>query len=135
MGKTYRYGVFGVGRIGKVHVAIVQEQGHQIVAIGDEAQAAVAAAQDELAVGGVSAFTDSAQMAQEMAGELDAVIIASHTKNHAKDALPFVRAKVPIYLEKPLTDGLQEAFDFVETIGRDPHQIQIGLQRDRKSVV
>lgn len=129
MGKTYRYGVFGVGRIGKVHAAIVQEQGHQIVAIGDEAQAAVAAAQDELAVGGVSAFTDPAQMAQEMAGELDAVIIASHTKNHAKDALPFVRAKVPIYLEKPLTDGLQEAFDFVETIGRDPHQIQIGLQR------
>ncbi len=127
--KTYKYGVFGVGRIGKVHAAIVQQQGHQIVAIGDEAQAAVTAAQDELRLGGVRIFNDSAQMAQEMADELDAVIIASHTKDHARDALPFVKAEIPIYLEKPLTDGLQEAFEFVAAIGRNPRQIQIGLQR------
>lgn len=129
MGKTYSYGVFGVGRIGKVHAAIVQRQGHQIVAIGDEAQAAVAAAQGELALDGVRIFNNSALMAQEMADELDAVIIASHTKDHARDALPFVKANIPIYLEKPLTDGLQEAFEFVAAIGRDPRQIQIGLQR------
>lgn len=129
MGKTYQYGVYGVGRIGKVHAAIVQEQGHQIVTIGDDEQAAVVAAQDELNAGNVKTFNDPAQMAREMAGELDAVIIASHTKNHAKDALPFVEAKIPIYLEKPLTDDLQEAFAFVEAIGRDPHLIQIGLQR------
>jgi myo-inositol 2-dehydrogenase / D-chiro-inositol 1-dehydrogenase len=129
MSKTYKYGVFGIGRIGKVHAAIVQQQGHQVVAIGDEAQAAVVVAQDELALGGVRTFHDPALMAQEMAGEMDAVIIASHTKDHARDALPFVKAKIPIYLEKPLTDGLQEAFAFVAAIGRDAHQIQIGLQR------
>ena len=39
MSKTYKYGVFGAGRIGKVHASIVREQGHQIVALGDEAQA------------------------------------------------------------------------------------------------
>jgi myo-inositol 2-dehydrogenase/D-chiro-inositol 1-dehydrogenase len=127
--KIYKYGVYGVGRIGKVHAAIVQEQGHQIVALGDEAQTAVAVAQDELKLGEVSTFTDPTQMARKMAGGLDAVIIASHTKHHAKDALPFVEAKIPIYLEKPLTDGLQEAFEFVTAIGRDPRQIQIGLQR------
>ena len=129
MRKTYKYGVFGVGRIGKVHASIVQQQGHQIVAIGDEAQAAIEAAQEELALGGVRTFHDPARMAQEMAGAMDAVIIASHTKDHARDALPFVKAKIPVYLEKPLTDGLQEAFEFVEAIGRDLHQIQIGLQR------
>jgi myo-inositol 2-dehydrogenase/D-chiro-inositol 1-dehydrogenase len=129
MGKIYKYGVFGVGRIGKVHASIVREQGHQIVAIGDEAQAAVVAAQDELALAGVRTFHDAAQMAQEMAGAMDAVIIASHTKDHARDALPFVKAKIPVYLEKPLTDGLQEAFAFVAAIGREPRQIQIGLQR------
>jgi myo-inositol 2-dehydrogenase/D-chiro-inositol 1-dehydrogenase len=127
--KVYKYGVYGVGRIGKVHAAIVQEQGHQIVALGDDAPAAVNAAQDELNLGGVKAFHDPAQMAQEMTGAMDAVIIASHTKNHARDALPFVQAKIPIYLEKPLTDDLQESFAFVEAIGRDPHLIQIGLQR------
>src|SRR5262245_48066334 len=121
--KTYKYGVYGVGRIGKVHASIVQNQGHQIVAIGDDVQAAVEAAQAELEVGGVKSFLDPALMAQEMAGAMDAAIIASHTKNHARDALPFVKAKIPIYLEKPLTDGLQEAFEFVAAIGRDPHQI------------
>ena len=129
MVKTYKYGVFGVGRIGKVHASIVQNQGHQIVAIGDEVQAAGDDAQAELNLAGVSSFLDPNLMAQEMVGVMDAVIIASHTKNHARDALPFVKAKIPIYLEKPLTDGLQEAFDFVAAIGRDPHQIQIGLQR------
>lgn len=129
MGRTFRYGVFGLGRIGKVHASIVQNQGHQIVAIGDEAQAAVVNAQDELELGDVRTFLDPGRMVQEMIGAMDAVIIASHTKNHGRDALPFVKAKIPVYLEKPLTDGLQEAFAFVEAIGRDPHQIQIGLQR------
>lgn len=129
MSKTYKYGVFGMGRIGKVHASIVQNQGHQIVAIGDDVHAAIVDAQNELELGGVKIFHDPALMAQEMAGAMDAVIIASHTRNHARDALPFTNAKIPIYLEKPLTDGLQEAFEFVEAIGREPHQIQIGLQR------
>ncbi len=129
MGKTFKYGVYGVGRIGKVHAAIVQQQGHQLVALGDDVPAAVVAAQAELNAGDVQTFNDPTQMAREMAGVIDAMIIASHTQHHAKDALPFVHARTPIYLEKPLTDDLQEAFAFVETIGRDPHQIQIGLQR------
>lgn len=129
MSKVFQYGVFGVGRIGKVHARLVQEQGHLLIAIGDESRAAVLAAQEELDARNAILFDDPAKMARDLAGTLDAVILASHTKHHAKDALPFVQAKIPIYLEKPLTDDLQEAFDFVETIGQDPHQIQIGLQR------
>jgi predicted dehydrogenase len=129
MSKKFNYGVYGVGRIGKVHAAIVQEQEQRIVAIGDDVQAAIVAAQKELDAGSVKTFNDPAEMARAMAGEIDAMIIASHTKDHARHALPFVQAQIPIYLEKPLTDDLQEAFEFVETIGRDLHQIQIGLQR------
>lgn len=129
MTKTFRYGVYGVGRIGKVHASIVQNQGHQVVAIGDDEPAAVDAAVSELDLAGVMTFNDPARMVRETAGELDAVIIASHTKHHARDALPFVRAGIPVYLEKPLTDDLVEAFDFVVAVGRDPRLIQIGLQR------
>jgi myo-inositol 2-dehydrogenase / D-chiro-inositol 1-dehydrogenase len=129
VGKTFKYGIYGVGRMGKVHAAIVQDQGHQVVALGDDAPAAVRAAQEELELRSVETFHDPARMADELSGVLDAVIIASHTKQHARDALPYVRAKIPLYLEKPLTDGLQEAFAFVTAIGRDPHQLQIGLQR------
>ena len=129
MSKQFRYGVYGVGRIGKVHAAIVREQGQQVVAIGDDVQAAVVAAQQEAGLTTVQTFNDPTAMAQALAGKIDAMIIASHTKDHARHALPFVQARIPIYLEKPLTDDLGEAFAFVETIGRDPHQIQIGLQR------
>lgn len=129
MSNVFRYGVYGVGRIGKVHAAIVQEQGQQIVAIGDDVQAAVDAAQRELDLPSVQTFNDAAAMAQALAGKIDAMIIASHTKDHARHALPFVQAHIPVYLEKPLTDDLGEAFAFVEAIGRNPRQIQIGLQR------
>ena len=129
MGKTFNYGVYGVGRIGKVHAAIVKEQGHRIAAMGDDVPAALVAAQKELDAGSMHTFNDPAEMIGSMTGELDAMIIASHTKDHARHALPFVRAGIPIYLEKPLTDDLGEAFRFVEAIGRDPHHIQIGLQR------
>ena len=129
MGKTFNYGVYGLGRIGKVHAAIVKEQGQQIIAIGDDVQAAIVAAQNELDAGSVNRFNDPSEMIRSMTGEIDAMIIASHTKDHARHALPFVQAHIPIYLEKPLTDNLREAFHFVEAIGRDPHQIQIGLQR------
>jgi myo-inositol 2-dehydrogenase / D-chiro-inositol 1-dehydrogenase len=129
MSRSFNYGVYGVGRIGKVHAAIVREQGQRIVALGDDVQAAVVAAQQELDAGDVKTFNDPAEMAHALTGEIDAMIIASHTRDHARHALPFVQAQIPVYLEKPLTDDLREAFDFVEAIGRDPHQLQIGLQR------
>src|SRR5688572_5882887 len=129
MEKICNYGVYGVGRIGKAHASIIQDQGHRILAIGDDEPAAVAAAQEELDLGVVKTFHDPTLMAREMSGAIDAIVIASHTKNHARDALPFVKAEIPIYLEKPLTDGLREAFEFVSAIGRGSRQIQIGLQR------
>lgn len=129
MSKTFKYGVYGVGRIGRVHAAIVIGQGQEVIAIGDDEQGAINVALEELAVGEVKTFTDAATMANEMAGKIDAMIIASHTKDHARHALPFVKNGIPVYLEKPLTDDLRESFDFIDSIGRAANQVQIGLQR------
>ena len=129
MGKQFKYGVYGVGRIGRVHAAIVIEQGQDVVAIGDDEPAAIDIALSELDVGPLPTFTDASTMAKEMAGKVDAMIIASHTRDHARHALPFVKAGIAVYLEKPLTDDLEESFDFIEAIGRAADQIQIGLQR------
>ena len=46
MTSQLNYAFFGVGRIGCVHAAIVSEQGHSIVAIGDEVDRAIALARD-----------------------------------------------------------------------------------------
>jgi myo-inositol 2-dehydrogenase/D-chiro-inositol 1-dehydrogenase len=125
--KTFRYGLFGVGRIGRVHGGIVEAQGHRIVAVGDENPAALPPALRRLGAPDVATFTDPAAMLE--ACPLDAVVVASHTKDHARHARPFVEAGIPVYLEKPLTSELPEAFEFVEAIGTDPTLIQIGLQR------
>ena len=111
MSRVFRYGLFGVGRIGRVHGQIVRDQGHTITAIGDENQAAVDEAVRVLGEPAAATFTDP------------------HTKDHARHARPFVEAGIPVYLEKPLTAELPEAFDFVEAIGTDRTSIQIGLQR------
>ncbi len=127
MSRTFRYGLFGVGRIGRVHGQIVKAQGHTIRAVGDEVLPAATEAVTLLGEPDAAIFTSAADMAA--AGGLDAVIISSHTKDHARHAEPFVAAGIPVYLEKPLTAELPEAFDFVATIGTSRDLVQIGLQR------
>lgn len=125
--KAFRYGLFGVGRCGCVHGEILLAQGQSLVALGDENAEALKVAAQRMGLSGVPTFGDAASMARS--GGLEAVVIASHTKDHARHAEPFVRAGIPVYLEKPLTADLREAFAFVKAIGRQPTLIQIGLQR------
>src|SRR5687767_8615199 len=127
MTPPFRYGLYGVGRIGRVHGQILQEQGQEIVAIGDQNAEAIQQAIEILKVPKARTATDPAALAK--AGGLDAVVISSHTRDHARDATPFIKAGIPVYLEKPLTADLPEAFSFVETIGADRRLLQIGLQR------
>lgn len=127
MAKTFRYGLYGVGRIGRVHGQIVKEQGHLIAAVGDEVEAAAVEAAQALDEPAAPIFTDPGEMVAKTG--LDAVIISSHTKDHARDARPFVAAGIPAYVEKPLTSELPEAFDFVEAVGTERNLVQIGLQR------
>jgi myo-inositol 2-dehydrogenase / D-chiro-inositol 1-dehydrogenase len=122
-----RYGLFGVGRCGCVHGQILIAQGQQIVALGDENESALSAAVRKLGLPKAAVFKDAAAMSRY--DQLDAVVIASHTKDHARDALPFVQAGIPVYLEKPLTADLQDAFAFVKQIGLQENLLQIGLQR------
>jgi myo-inositol 2-dehydrogenase/D-chiro-inositol 1-dehydrogenase len=124
-----KIGIFGIGRIGRVHAAIAQSQGQEIVCIGDDS---LACCKDALSVLGldekkVSVFGSAEEMAKS--GLADAVVVASHTKDHARHGLPFIEAGVPIYMEKPLTADLTEAFEFTARVGSSRTLLQIGLQR------
>ncbi len=122
-----RYGLFGIGRCGCVHGEILLGQGQRIVALGDESPEALGAAARRLGLPEAAQFTDPATMARR--GGMDAVVISSHTKDHARHAAPFIHAGIPVYLEKPLTADLNEAFSFVRQIGGRRNILQIGLQR------
>lgn len=123
----FRYGLYGVGRCGCVHGQILLAQGQSIVALGDENPAAIEPAKSRLGLKVTAEFHDASAMAER--GGIDAVVISSHTQNHARDATPFIRAGIPVYLEKPLTADLAEAFSFVQSMGRGRGVLQIGLQR------
>ena len=84
MTQPLNYAVFGVGRIGRVHAAIVAEQGHSIVAIGDEADGAIDLTRHVLNLPFVPTFNGPQKMIETMGDSIDAVIIASHTKDHAR---------------------------------------------------
>lgn len=126
---TFRYAVFGTGRIGVVHAGLVRSQGCEVVALGDENPDAVAAAKESLNLPAVECFSDAPQMAASLAGRVDGVIVSSHTRDHARDAGPFLAAGLPVYLEKPITDDLTEAFQFCETVSSGGPGVQLGLQR------
>ncbi|MEM7009223.1 MAG: Gfo/Idh/MocA family oxidoreductase [Thermodesulfobacteriota bacterium] len=122
-----KYGVFGTGRAGRVHAKIILDLGHEIVCIGDRRTAASIKTKEIL-----SLRCDIQNSPEEMMSEhpeIEAVIVATPTNDHAKDALPFIQAKIPVYLEKPLTDDLCESFEFLKNIGLEPNVLQIGLQR------
>ncbi len=126
-----RYVVFGVGRIGRVHARILMAQGQEIVALGDESDVCVTEAANELELLQVPRFSSASAMAAACKQlRVEAAVIASHTFQHARDGLPFLKAGIPVYMEKPLTSELAEAFEFVAQIGTTNHRlIQVGLQR------
>ena len=122
-----KLGVYGVGRMGRIHAKLVMDSGNEITCIGDDANGAVDTAVKELSLS-CNSYLSTEDMIENHP-ELEAVIIASHTKDHARHALPFIHAGIPVYLEKPLTDDLIEAFEFVAEVGTENNVLQIGLQR------
>jgi predicted dehydrogenase len=108
---------------------LVRSQGCDVVAVGDDAAAAAELGRAELGLDPSAVFTDAGAMVDAMADRMDGVIIASHTCDHARHALPFLGAGLPVYLEKPITDDLVEAFDFASSLSADGPGVQLGLQR------
>ena len=122
-----KYGVYGVGRIGRIHARLVMDLGSEITCIGDDSKGALKVAVDELSLE-CDTYLNTTEMIENHP-EMEAVIIASHTKDHARHALPFIQAALPVYLEKPLTDDLAESFQFVADVGTRENILLIGLQR------
>ena len=129
-----RLGVFGVGRMGKVHVETLIELHRRdiavLTALGDRHQPTLdsALAGAHLDANRLSTFDDAAEMAAS--GILDAVVIASRTEHHTDDALAFAARGIPVMLEKPMAASIAEAARFSAALGPDGDRlVQIGFQR------
>ena len=105
---SLRIAVIGVGHLGKHHARILSSlPGVELVAVVDtnrERAAEIAAAS------GTRGLFDS----RELLGHVDAVTVAVPTELHRDVALPFLKAGVPVLVEKPIARSLAEADQLIE---------------------
>lgn len=58
--------------------------------------------------------------------KLDGVIIASPTRVHGKVAIPFLKAGIPLLIEKPLTDSLESATGLQQLAKKTKTKVLVG---------
>jgi predicted dehydrogenase len=102
-----RVAVVGVGHLGKHHARILSAlPGVRLVAVVDTNRPR---AEEIAAAHHTRALFD----ARQLAGEVDAVTIAVPTELHCEIALPFLKAGVPVLVEKPMARSLAEADEMI----------------------
>ena len=105
---TLRVAVIGVGHLGKHHARILSSlPGVELAAVADTNRTR---AEEIAAANGTRAVFD----AHELLGQVDAVTLAVPTELHRDIALPFLKAGVPVLVEKPMARTLEEADQLIE---------------------
>ena len=107
----------------------------ELVALGDRREstraaaiAAVSQAMDSDPSNRPAQFDDPRKMAAALV--LNGVVVASRTEDHAADSRAFTSRGIPVMVEKPMANSVDEAVQFVKHLGPDgPHLVQVALQR------
>jgi predicted dehydrogenase len=95
--------VIGVGHLGRHHARILAGMpGVELVAVVDANEPR---AREIAEIHGTRALGDAAALA----GQVDAVVVATPTASHAAVAAPFLEAGTAVLVEKPLSRSLAEA--------------------------
>ncbi len=105
---SLRVAVIGVGHLGKHHARILSSlPGVDLVAVVDTNRSRA----DEIAE---TNGTRAAYHWRDVAGQVDAVTVAVPTEMHPEIALPFLKARVPVLVEKPIARTLFEADGMID---------------------
>jgi predicted dehydrogenase len=115
-----RLGVVGCGRMGKLHARVLSEM-PQVELVG-VADTSALAAEALAAQRKCRAFTDASQLLDLV----DAAVIAVPTVHHLSVARPFVAAGKGVLIEKPLSNELAAAREFIELARRTHAVVQVG---------
>src|SRR5437899_11513785 len=130
MSQKLRVAVIGAGAFGQNHCRVVHESERaQLAAIVDTdgARAGAAAAQYQ-----TEALTD----ARELAGKIDAAIIAAPTTLHSDIGCALLEAGIDVLVEKPIAHDLAGADRLVEAAERHGRILQVGhLERFKPAVI
>jgi predicted dehydrogenase len=117
---SLRVGVVGVGHLGRHHARILSAlPGVELVGVADTNRAR---AEEVAALHGTRALFD----ARDLSGLVDAVTVAVPTEVHRDIALPFLKAGVPVLVEKPMARTLAEADELIAAAARSNAALAVG---------
>ena len=127
---SLRIGVIGVGYLGQHHARIFAELEHiELAGVSDTNTARA----DEIAAKhGCASFGDW----KELVGQCDAVSIVTPTTTHHEIALTCLKAGKDVFIEKPITESLEEARELISEADAGSRILQVGhLERYNPAVV
>lgn len=115
-----KIGVLGTGHLGKIHLKLIREiPEFELVGFFDpNDENAVQAAREF----GATRFDNL----DELIGQVDAVDIVTNTLSHYECAVKAIKRSKHIFVEKPLTNTLQEAHDLIKLAEEARIKAQVG---------
>lgn len=121
---TVSFGLFGAGRIGKVHArAIAGDRAARLAAVADAVPAAAEALAEEY--GTRTATIDEI----EASSDIDAVIICTPTDTHADLIERFARAGKAIFCEKPVDLSVDRVRACLAVVEAESGILMVGFNR------
>jgi predicted dehydrogenase len=128
--KKLRLAVAGAGVIGRRHLQLIRAHpACDLVAIADPVPAAAALAADH----GVPAYRSLDELLA--AQRPDGVIIATPNALHVPQALACIAARVPVLIEKPVADRLDEALRLTDAAAHSGVPVLVGHHRRHSPVI
>jgi myo-inositol 2-dehydrogenase/D-chiro-inositol 1-dehydrogenase len=138
MADRLRVGIFGVGRMGRVHlehlVRLHLDGRVELRAIGDRMPRTIESARafvSQLGADDLASRLPAANTPEEMAQHgVDAAVVASRTADHARDLIPLLRRRVPVLVEKPVAATVAQVASILDEVGVDGEPlVQVAFQR------
>jgi len=125
-----RVAVVGVGEFGRNHVRVIGESSSaELVAVVDSNGAR---ASEAAAANGCASFTD----VRELAGEVDAAVVAVPTSAHAEVGCALLEAGIDVLVEKPIAADLASANRLIHAAQVNNRILQVGhLERFNPAVM
>jgi predicted dehydrogenase len=125
-----RIALVGAGAIGHAHIrAAAATRGVRLSSIADPSPAAKVLA-DEHGISWVSDYRELLKNARP-----DAAIVATPNALHVPVSLDFIAARIPVLVEKPIADSVQEALRLCEAANAAQIPLLIGHHRRHNPIV
>jgi len=122
------YGFIGVGGMGAKHLSIIkgfsESENVAVVAVCDVFEKFKCQAQEKAGIAGSQVYGDYRRLLENK--DIDVVVIATPDHWHARMAIEAIEAGKHIYVEKPMTHTLDEAFKVYEVARRTKRLVQVG---------